>query len=100
MVIKKVHHVGQKSGPPKPSNFFLSFFLFFVESFILIERAMSHIKEWKKFEDLCISHSIDRALLEQAEARERFETESCCTRKCGYYFMLCPCIRHHTHGIL
>jgi hypothetical protein len=59
---------------------------------------MSHIKEWKKFEDLCISHSIDRALLEQAEARERFETESCCTRKCGYYFMLCPCIRHHTHG--
>ena len=37
---------------------------------------MSHIKEWKKFEDLCISHSIDRALLEQAEARERFETES------------------------
>ena len=34
---------------------FMVMMLYLLESFVLIERAMSHIREWKEFEDFCVS---------------------------------------------
>ena len=39
---------------------FLVMMLFLFESFVLIERSMSHIREWKDYENLCVTHSISR----------------------------------------
>jgi hypothetical protein len=72
--------------------------LFLIESFVLIERGMSHIREWKGFEDFCVTHTIARALHEQDQAHVEFDKQDCCTRKCGYYFMCCPCFARCTHS--
>ena len=85
---------------------FFVMMLFLFESFVLIERAMSHIREWKQYEDLCITHTITRALHEQNLAKQKFDKEGCCTRHCGYWFGVtgllshcgCLCLRSCTHG--
>ena len=79
---------------------FFVMMLFLFESFVLIERAMSHIAQWKKFEDMTITVTMNKALKEQHDAKIRFDKESYCTRKCGYYFMCCPCFRgcHHDNS--
>jgi hypothetical protein len=73
--------------------------LFLIQSIMLILMGMSHIRAWKRYEDLCVTHTMPRALVEQRKAHVAYERDAgACAKKCGYYYVFCSCLSKHSRG--